>query len=265
MTTDAQIINFDVSRRKNGRPQERASLSTGDVETVRQMVREEMDKGRPASPRSATAESSDLRHERHEVWRRAAAAVDYWIARLKFERAVVDAQRLGLPEGRSHAIADDGNDHQLVGKYRAALAKQLLTPAWDANSVKWKQAKLASERASSYYTLTVKPERIERAIAEDLAFLAAHPTKRSNTEAMAKNREFKDAMRQRIRELAAERNLPDDEIKSVLRLKHHVIGAFAIKHSVSLAWLLEGAGPIFKKYSQRERDWCSESEGNSID
>jgi hypothetical protein len=56
------------------------------------------------------------------------------------------------------------------------------------------------------------------------------------------SREFKDAMRQRIRELAASRNLPDDEIKSVLRLKHQEIGTFAIKHSVSLGWLLEGGG-----------------------
>jgi hypothetical protein len=31
-------------------------------------------------------------------------------------------------------------------------------------------------------------------------------------------------------------------------IKHQEIGAFAIKHSESLARLLEGAGPIFKKY-----------------
>lgn len=87
-------------------------------------------------------------------------------------------------------------------------------------------------------------------IADDVAFLAAHPTRRSNSEAMARSRVFKEAMRQRIRELASSRNLPDDEIKAVLRLKHQEIGAFAIKHSVSLAWLLKGVGPIFKKYSE---------------
>jgi hypothetical protein len=57
-------------------------------------------------------------------------------------------------------------------------------------------------------------------------------------------------MRQRIRDIAASRDLSDEEIKPVLRLKHQEIGAFAIKYSVSLTWLLEGAGPIFKKYSQ---------------
>jgi hypothetical protein len=56
---------------------------------------------------------------------------------------------------------------------------------------------------------------------------------------MARSREFKEAMRQRIRKLAADRDLSDEE--PVLRLKHQEIGAFAIKHSVSLAWLLEGA------------------------
>jgi len=33
-------------------------------------------------------------------------------------------------------------------------------------------------------------------ISEDLAFLAAHPTRRSNSETMARRREFNDATRQ---------------------------------------------------------------------
>ena len=66
-------------------------------------------------------------------------------------------------------------------------------------------------------------------------------------------------MRQRIRDIAASRDLPDDEVKSLLRLKHQEIGKFAIKHSVSLAWLLEGAGPIFKKYPDRPETTGDES------
>ena len=57
-----------------------------------------------------------------------------------------------------------------------------------------------------------------------------------------------EAMRRRIRDIAASRDLSDDEIKPVLRLKHREIGEFCRKHDVSLQWLLEGAGPIFKKY-----------------
>jgi hypothetical protein len=76
------------------------------------------------------------------------------------------------------------------------------------------------------------------------------PPRRTKSEALEHRRAFKAAMRQRIRELAGARNLPDDEIKSVLRLKHQEIGEFAIKHSVSLAWLLEGVEPVFKKHPE---------------
>lgn len=62
-----------------------------------------------------------------------------------------------------------------------------------------------------------------------------------------KRYEFKEAMRQRIREIAASRDLSDEEIKPVLRLKHQEIGEFTEKHGVNLEWLLEGKGRIFKK------------------
>jgi hypothetical protein len=80
-----------------------------------------------------------------------------------------------------------------------------------------------------------------------MAFLAAHPVRQSNSEAMARRREFKEAMRQRIRDIAASCDLSDEEIKPVLKLKHHEIGEFTEKHGVNLEWLLEGKGRIFKK------------------
>ena len=64
---------------------------------------------------------------------------------------------------------------------------------------------------------------------------------------MARRREFKEAMRQRIREIAASRDLSDEEIMPVLKLKHHEIANFTEKHGVNLGWLLEGKGRIFKK------------------
>jgi hypothetical protein len=63
---------------------------------------------------------------------------------------------------------------------------------------------------------------------------------------MARRREFKEAMRQRIREVAASRGLSDEQIEPVLRLKHEEVGNFTEKHGVNLAWLLEGRGRIFK-------------------
>jgi hypothetical protein len=59
----------------------------------------------------------------------------------------------------------------LVDTWRAALVKQLLTPAPDAGAVAWKRTQV---RAENYRCTDVKPERIERAIADDVAFLEAH-------------------------------------------------------------------------------------------
>jgi hypothetical protein len=84
---------------------------------------------------------------------------------------------MGTPEGRFHPAVNTDHRRPNVERYRAALVKQLLTPAWDVASVKWKQMALA--RGEHRYT-DVKAERIERAIADDLAFLAAHPVRQSN-------------------------------------------------------------------------------------
>jgi hypothetical protein len=222
--------------------------STEEWAALQEMVAEEIDERPPAGSSSATAENGRLRKERHEVWQMAEAATRYWRVRIDFQSAVSWAQRMEIPEGRLHPSDPEERDRMpMVERYRAALVKQLLTPAWDANSVKWKQAALA--RGDLCYT-GVKPERVERAIADDLAFLAAHPTRRSNSEAMARSREFKEAMRQRIREIAASRDLSDEEIKPVLKLKHHEVARFTKVHGVNVGWLLEGKGRIFDERDQ---------------
>jgi hypothetical protein len=236
---------FGVSRRaharkqrtsKNGAPEERA--------TLQEMVAEEIDARPRAGSSSATAENGHIRQERREVWRMAEAATRYWRLRIDFQSAVSWAQRMGTPEGRFHPSDPEERDRMsMVQRWRAALVKQLLTPAWDVASVKWKQAAFA--RGDHCYT-GVKPERIERAIADDLAFLAAHPVRQSNSEAMAHRREFKEAMRQRIRDIAESRDLSDEEIRPVLKLKHLEIANFTEKHGVNVEWLLEGKGRIFK-------------------
>jgi hypothetical protein len=164
---------------------------------------------------------------------------------LDFESAVDWAQRKGTPEGDSHPVVDPGDWMPMVTNYRAALVRQLLTPAWDANSVKWKRTTFAK---GQHKHTDVNPKKIERSIADDLAWLAAHPTRRSNSEARARSREFKEAMRQRVREIAATRDLSDEDIKPVLRLKHEEVGRFCKAHSVNIGWLLEGIGPMFKAW-----------------
>jgi hypothetical protein len=175
---DSNIVKFpfSVSRRaharkprasKNGTPEQRAS--------VQEMVAESRAiDDRPAPGVTATAQNGHLRQDLKEAWRMAEAAVRYWRTRVDFEDAVSSAQRMGLPEGRSHAPLDDDRMSK-VKSWRAAIVRQLLTPAPDAASVKWKQAAWARDNY-----LAVKPERIERAIADDLAFLAAHPVRQSN-------------------------------------------------------------------------------------
>jgi len=158
----------------NGTPEERAALQ----EMVAEEIDAQIDNRPPARSLSTTARNGRLRQERNEVWRMAEAATRYWRLRIDFQSAVSWAQRMEIPEGRFHPSDPEESDRMpMVGRYREALVKQLLTPAWDTASVKWKQAALA--RGQHRYT-DVKPERIERAIADDLAFLAAHPVRQSN-------------------------------------------------------------------------------------
>jgi hypothetical protein len=101
----------------------------------------------------------------------------YWRARLDFDGAVEHAQRMEIPEGRYHPIADSDDRYPMLGRYREAIVKQLLTPAPDGASVAWKQNALARGK---YLHTGLTPEHLELVIAQDLAFLAAHPVRQSN-------------------------------------------------------------------------------------
>jgi hypothetical protein len=159
---------------------EKSSIAADDLAEphndflLRQTGLSRIDDRRPARTLSPTAQNSRLRQQRREVWRRAAATTEYWSARIDFERAVVRAQDLELPEGRRHPALD--RDYDMVRLWREALVKQLLTPAWDVASVNWKKKELAR---GEHRHIQFKSERIERAIADDLAFLASHPVGQS--------------------------------------------------------------------------------------
>ncbi|MET4485232.1 hypothetical protein [Bradyrhizobium sp. LA7.1] len=71
------------------------------------------------------------------------------------------------------------------------------------------------------------------------------PPRHTKSEALEHRREFKAAMRQRIRDVAASRDLFGEEIKPALTLKPHEIAKFTEVHGVNLEWLLEGRGRIF--------------------
>jgi hypothetical protein len=239
----AQIIDFKSWTKT---PSASASAKTSRVPASlprREILRQERSHQLDGNL-SETYKNKRLRDRRLTSWRRADALVNYWRARLGMEGAISRAQSHGLPEGDAHPPYNPDDRWTILGKWRIALMQQLLTPAPDKAAVIWKKAKLA---AGQHEHTDVKASRIERAIAEDEAFLAAHPARRNNSEATARRREFKEAMRRRIREIAASRDLSDEEIKPALTLKHHEIGRFSQQHGVNLAWLLEGKGRIFEK------------------
>jgi hypothetical protein len=192
-----------------------------------------------------TAKNSRLRDARKTAWREAETRVEYFHRRMEFESVVRRMQEMGLPEGKLHP--EPGDRGEAVSLWRAALVAQFLLPPPRGDCVAWKKARLASgelERAG------MTRERAQKVIDGDITFLAAHPTKKSkpmSTEAKEHRRNFKEAMRRRIKDIAAARDIPDDEIRPVLSLRHRLIGEFATKYSVNLGWLFEGKGRIFKK------------------
>jgi hypothetical protein len=96
-------------------------------------------------------------------------------------RALNGAARSRSPKNTGSATARPSqrliiaSGNALVEKWREAVAKQLLTPAPDLGAITWKRAKLKS---GDFDHLPVKEPRVEQAIADDEAFLAAHPTRK---------------------------------------------------------------------------------------
>jgi hypothetical protein len=137
-----------------------------------------LDERPAAEPMTETARNGQLRSKRREAWRAASAAREYWHARWKLQHAIAIAQIAKIPEGYNHPAINlaDPEHPESLKNYRAAIAKQLLTPAPDLGAVTWKKAAL---KAGEHKYTDVKSERIERAIADDLAFLAAHPVRQT--------------------------------------------------------------------------------------
>jgi hypothetical protein len=243
----AEIIQFSTTARPGRSASDKQAVGVTAIANRVLTPRQQRRAGKPELPPPATetAKNARIRTERRDAWWLAERVADYWRARLDWCSALGTAQQYGIADSASFPSAKNENRYGLVDKWREAVAKQLLTPAPTLADGAWKCAKIKSRE---FKQLPITLARAEQAIADDSAFLAAHPTRRSNSEAMARSREFKEAMRERIRDVAASRDLSDQEIKPVLRLKHEAIGEFTEKHGVNLEWLLEGKGRIFKKY-----------------
>jgi hypothetical protein len=122
---------------------------------------------------TATAKNSRLRSARREAWRRAEALMNYWHALLKFTDAASIAKRHGLKEARACPEAGDETRLQILDSYRDAWGKLLLTPAPDVARVNWKRQQTRRPYCG------IKKELVEKAIADDIAFLDAHPARKA--------------------------------------------------------------------------------------
>jgi hypothetical protein len=198
-------------------------------------------RNQPSGKLTDTHQNLLLRQDRQEAWRKADAIRVYWKACLKMDDAHQRIQ--GLPEGNNRLPYDEHQRFVLVANWRQAVVQQLLTPAPDTRAVAWKRDAIARNQ---HKHTDIKVESIERAIADDITFLASHPIRHSNSELIARRRDFKEEVRQRIRDVAAVRDLSYEEIKPVLKLKHQEVARFCKEHSVNLGWLLDGNGRIFR-------------------
>ena len=122
-----------------------------------------------------TCKNQRLRQTRYDDWRKADALREYWRAYPKMNGAIERVQHHGLPEGDRHPQYEPKSYYTLIPTYRAAIVAQLLTPAPTAREITWKRAVF---KHGDHKYIGVNPERIERAIADDVEFLRAHPTRR---------------------------------------------------------------------------------------
>lgn len=174
---DAKIIEFSAAGRAS-RKQQKPMVGTGSGAISHVEVEQEQELEGPARVErglTVTCKNKRLQDARREAWREADTIRDYWKARLQMESAISCAQSCGLPEGNNHPAHDPDERWALLANWRQAIERQLLTPAPNAAAVAWKKAALAGDQLK-HFEITTK--RLERAIANDVEFLAAHPTRR---------------------------------------------------------------------------------------
>jgi hypothetical protein len=187
-----EIIQFSTAAR-SARPGSDKQAPAGVTASANRALtpRQRRREGKPALPPPATetAKNSSIRTARRDAWWRGCRVSEYWRARLEWHSALEIAQQYGIADRASFPSAE--SRIELVAKWREAVVKQLLTPAPDGAAVTWKRAQLAGR---GFSCLPTKAERIKGAIADDVAFLAAHPTRRgTDSETVARRRAFKEA------------------------------------------------------------------------
>jgi hypothetical protein len=159
------------------------------------------------------------------------------------DSAIHRVQQHELPEGDLHKPLAPDSCWPIIAKYRAAIMAQLLTPAPTAREVEWKRAVFRHRHEHT----DIKPERIERAIADDVEFLRTHPVRQSGKKGMdpqklEERRAWKAAFRSRVTLFAEQNGIDKSELAWLGRIKHQDLAAFAERHRLSYNWLLTREG-----------------------
>jgi hypothetical protein len=126
-------------------------------------------------PVSETGKNHRLRQLRYDHWRDADMETRYWRAKMKFADACDFAGRHGLDDALQYEFPEH---MELVTAWRQAYVRQLLTPAPTVGAGVWKRSAFAQ---GQHRHIGIKPGPIEQAIADDVAWLAAHPVRQSRS------------------------------------------------------------------------------------
>lgn len=159
---------------------------------------------------SETGRNEQLRRKRRDVWQAAEAKVAYWEAWSRLHSAIERTQRCDVLDGlgcpavlrRMHDSDEPWIlDNEIRQRIRAAEIEMLLTPAPTVAALKFKKAKLLhpwyrrdadadAEYLRKHFKLPLSPFRdIEQAIADDEAWLEAHPARQCKANARRRRAE----------------------------------------------------------------------------
>jgi hypothetical protein len=169
----AQIIQLFAPRPKAGK-----------TFPLRVMVSAERPEPGAQRDESGTAENFRLRKARYYEWRQADATMDYWRAVMKMKSAISRLQNYGTPEGDQHEFVTDETHGTLITKWRAAWACLMLTPAPNGRELNWKRGQI---KGTKWKYNGLSAERIQRAIADDVEWLEAHPVRKGGRKAKPSN------------------------------------------------------------------------------
>lgn len=108
------------------------------------------------------------RDARYKAWGKAGARASFWKALDDLQHALYVAQREKMPEASQYDPVELGSAswHATRHAYQDAIDRQLLTRAPNMGCVRWKRLQKFSR---------LPRDRIERAIADDLAWLKRYP------------------------------------------------------------------------------------------